>query len=129
MRIRYNHCAPQFIVQNVTDAIEFYSKILGFNVDYLSGSPPEYAVVFRDEVYIHLCNPEAHELNPQSGSVFISVTGIEEIWKQVVSLDVKIIKQLSDEDYGSGVKFKTFIIEDPDQNILRIGEPIKNIDR
>ena len=50
--ISYNHIAPQFSVKNVEDSINFYSQILGFGVDYLSGSQPNYAVVFRDEVYI-----------------------------------------------------------------------------
>jgi catechol 2,3-dioxygenase-like lactoylglutathione lyase family enzyme len=41
--VRFNHCGPQFAVESVTKSIEFYSDVLGFGIDYLSGSPPAYA--------------------------------------------------------------------------------------
>ena len=122
--ICYNHNAPQFAVINVTDSINFYSEILGFKVDYLSGSPPNYAVVFRDEVYIHLCLKETQNYNIGPGSVFIVVNGIEKIWEKIQNNHVEIISPLANKDYGSGVKFRVFTIYDLDKNVLRIGEKI-----
>ena len=122
--ISYNHIVPQFVVKNVEDSINFYSQIFGFKVDYLSGSPPNYVVVFRDEVYIHLCLKETQNFYIGPGSVFIVVNGIEKIWENVQNNHVEIISPLANQDYGSDVKFRLFTIYDLDKNVLRIGEKI-----
>jgi predicted enzyme related to lactoylglutathione lyase len=122
--ISYNHIAPQFVVKNVEDSINFYSQILGFKVDYLSGSPPNYAVVFRNEVYIHLCVKEQQDYTVGPGSVFMVVNGIEKIWENIQNSNIEIISPLADQDYSSNAKFKVFTIYDLDKNVLRIGEKI-----
>ncbi len=126
-KIRFNHCAPQFIVKDVTRSVEFYKNYLGFGIDYLSGSPPGYAVVYRDDVYIHLCLQEAHDFNLGTGCVFIAIKGIDKIWDKVQNTDAEVIDPLAEKDYGQGVHFKIFTIRDPDKNILRIGEKICKI--
>lgn len=65
----FTHCAPELPVGDVGASITFYAEVLGFEVDYKSGEPPSYAVVVRDEVYIHLCSP--HSLR-HPGSVLLS---------------------------------------------------------
>lgn len=123
--IRYNHIAPQFIVKDIAKSVEFYSELLGFGVDYLSGSPPNYAVVFRDEVYIHLCIEKASGYKIGPGGAFIVVNGVDEIWKNIQNKNIEIISPLANQDYGVNVHFKVFTIYDLDQNVLRIGEKIK----
>jgi hypothetical protein len=120
--IRFNHAGIQFAVKNVAASLEYYKKVLGFEADYLSGDPVEYAVVFRDEVYIHLCSKELHIfIGPGCG--FFSVSGIELLWKHVQSCEIDVVQPLQENDYGQGVKFKDFTIIDPDKNVLRIGQP------
>ena len=122
---RYNHSAPQFVVKNVSKSIEFYTKALDFEIDYLSGSPPSYAAVSRDEVYIHLCHQSVLDYILGPGCIFVSVTGVNEIWQNIQDKDIEIISPISNQDFGSGVHFRIFIIYDPDKNVLRIGEKIQ----
>jgi predicted enzyme related to lactoylglutathione lyase len=112
------------VVQDISRSLDFYKNVLGFGVDYLSGSPPAYAVVYRDEVYIHLCLPAAQNSNPGTSAVFIAVNGVEELWNRVKNEGIEIIDQLAEKDYGQKVCFRVFTIKDPDKNILRIGEKI-----
>ena len=124
-RIRFNHCGPQFVVKDVTRAVSFYKDVLDFKTDYLSGSPPSYAVVFRDNVYIHLCHRETQDFKLGPGCAFIAISGVDGLWKKVNNSGVKILDQLDNQDYGIGVHFRLFSIKEIDQNVLRIGEPIK----
>ena len=124
--VRFNHVGPQFAVDDVQQAVGFYAAALGFKLDYLDGEPPHYAVVFRDEVYIHLSLSNDPGFNPGCGRAFIAVSGVEYLWEQVRSVaEESICESLEDRDYGHGVRFKGFAIRDPDGNILRIAEPLK----
>jgi NADH/NAD ratio-sensing transcriptional regulator Rex len=124
--IRYNHSAPQFLVQDVSKSVEFYTKILDFGIDYLSGSPLNYAVVVRNEVYIHLCHHSVLEYIIGPGCAFISVSGVDDIWENIQDKNVQIISPISNQDFGSGVHFRIFSIFDLDKNVLRIGEKIQS---
>jgi hypothetical protein len=97
---------------------------LGFGIDYLSGSPPDYAVVFRDKVYIHLCHQKVVDYNLGQGAVFVVVSSVEKIWQEVQSFGSEVIDPIADQDYRQGVRFKVFTIKDLDENILRIGEKL-----
>ncbi|MCP4903135.1 MAG: hypothetical protein GY906_39745 [bacterium] len=124
--LRFNHVGPQFKVKDVADAVAFYSTALGFEVDYFSGDPPSYAVVFRDEVYVHLCSGDDWAKGLGPSAAFIAVKGIAELWEHVEEFaDIEMIYPLDDRDYGDEVRFSDFAIADLDGNILRIGEPIK----
>lgn len=124
-KIKFNHCGSQFVVKNVTRAVRFYRNVLGFKTDYLSGSPPSYAVVFRDDVYIHLCHQETQSFSLGTGCAFIEISGVDALWEIVQNTDAEILDPLDNQDYGIGVHFRLFTVKDIDQNVLRIGEPIK----
>lgn len=124
--IRFDHAGPQFQVESVAASVEFYRSVLGFDVDHSSGSPPSYAVVVRDNVYIHLCEigPRNTEIGP--GCVYVMITGVERLWSQIQAFAVDVIEPLKENDYGKGVRVTDFSIRDPDRNILRIGELINS---
>jgi predicted enzyme related to lactoylglutathione lyase len=123
--VRFNHMGPQFAVEDVGTAVGFYAAVLGFGLDYLDGEPPDYAVVFRDEVYIHLSHPEPPAFIPGGGRAFVAVSGVDEVWERARSeAPNSIVQPLEDLDYGQQVRFKVFAISDPAGNTLRIGEPL-----
>ena len=124
-RARFNHIGPQFSVDGVSKSVGFYAAVLGFGLDYLDGDPPHYAVVFRDEVYIHLSDPGSHGVQPGAGRAFVTVSGVDAIWERARSeAPEAIVQPLEDLDYGHEIRFKVFAIADPSGNTLRIGEPL-----
>jgi len=120
--IHFDHVGPHFLVADVSAAAEFYSTSLGFEVDYVDGSPPHYAVVCRDEVYLHLSlqGPKGFPEGP--GCAFVAVTEVELLWARISSTATEVVEPLADRDYDQGVRFRVFTIRDPDRNVLRIGE-------
>jgi len=123
--VRFNHIGPQFSVEDVERAVGFYATVLGFSLDYLDGEPAHYAVVFRDEVYIHLSNPEPPKFEFGAGRAFVSVSGVDAVWERARSeAPDSIVQPLEALDYGHEVRFKVFSLADPAGNTLRIGEPL-----
>lgn len=124
--VRFNHVGPQFAVEDVEGAVGFYATALGFEVDYLDGEPPRYAVVFSDEVYIHLSLPQPPDFMPGGGRAFVAVSGVKEIWDRVRSAAPdSIIQPLQDLEYGDHVRFRVFALSDSAGNMIRIGEPLR----
>ena len=119
--IQFQHAGLQFPVKDVASSIEFYQSVLGFKIDYEDGDPLSYAVVFRDEVYIHLCQGDKQLFEIGPGCGFINVTGIDQLWSHVQVCKVTIIQPLAIRDFGHGVVFRLFTMKDPDGNVLRIG--------
>ena len=121
----FNHAGPHFAVRDVTGGVAFYANVLEFDVDYLDGDPPRYAVVFRDDVYVHLSMPDSPDFIPGAGRAFISVSYVESVSRRAVSVSPgSVVQALEDRDFGQGVRFRVFSIADPDGNTLRIGEPL-----
>jgi catechol 2,3-dioxygenase-like lactoylglutathione lyase family enzyme len=125
-RPRFNHIGPQFAVRDVSRAASFYRNVLGFGLDYLDGDPVRYAVVFRDEVYIHLSLSDHTGFQPGGGRAFVAVSAVEPVWERAVSkARDSVCESLANRDYGHGVRFRGFAIKDPDGNVLRIAEPLR----
>ena len=118
--MQFTHVGPQFVVRDVNASIDFYKNVLGFKVDYKNGSPVAYAVVYRDEVYIHLCLQETQKFKIGPGCCFICVSNVDKLWDKVQSSRVEIIQSLK--KYGNEVLIKGFTINDLDKNVLRIGQ-------
>ena len=123
--VRFNHIGPQFAVDDVSKSVGFYAAALGFGLDFLDGDPPHYAVVFRDEVYIHLSDSGPQSDLAGAGRAFVAVSGVDAIWERARSeAPQAIVQPLEGLDYGHEVRFKVFAIADPSGNTLRIGEPL-----
>jgi catechol 2,3-dioxygenase-like lactoylglutathione lyase family enzyme len=120
--IRFNHVAPHFYASDIARARAFYEAVLGFSLHYSDGEPPHYVVMCRDDVYIHLSHPGPHGAPQHPGASFIAVAGVESLWAQVETARDCVVAALTDTDYGGGVRFKVFVVRDPDGNLLRIGE-------
>lgn len=121
--IRFNHIAPHFYASDLGRTRRFYESVLGFTLDYVHGEPPHYLVMCHDEVYVHLSQvgPNGAALHP--GAAFVAVAGVDALWARVRDRRDCVLADLTDSDYGSGVRFRVFTLRDPDGNLLRIGEP------
>lgn len=122
---RFNHAALQFSVDDVPAAVAFYLEVLDFRLDFQDGDPPVYAVVCRDEVYIHLTRPGHPAFTGGPGSAFIAVSGLGPLRERVqAAAPASVRAPLTVQDYGQGIRFRVLVLADPAGNLLRIGEPL-----
>jgi uncharacterized glyoxalase superfamily protein PhnB len=114
--------SPQFLVDDLPIAIEYYRDRLGFAPDFVYDS--FYASVSRDGFSIHLkCAPKTvsdrtHRKQNEHLDVHIGVRGIEALFEELASKGARIIRPLEERPWAS----KDFYVEDPDGYILCFSE-------
>jgi len=109
--------SPQLIVSHLNLSVEFYTKQLGFDVDFRYED--FYAGVIKDGFSIHLKigKPFAKEReskkNNEDLDIVFSVEDIEVLYQELSDKPVTIIQALRQMPYG-----KEFYIADPDGYII-----------
>jgi len=109
--------SPQFLIADIEHSIEFYTKKLGFDVEFRYED--FYAGVIRDSYSIHLKTGkpsiEERKSNRENDDLDIvfSVEGVEDLYEKLLNKSVEIIQPLCDRPYG-----REFYIADPDGYIL-----------
>jgi predicted enzyme related to lactoylglutathione lyase len=109
--------SPQFLVTDIEHSIEFYTKKLGFSLEFFYED--FYAGIIKDGCSIHLKTgkPSIEERNNKRENndldIVFSVDGVEDLYEEIVNKSVEIIQPLCDRPYG-----REFYIADPDGYIL-----------
>ena len=109
--------SPQLLVADLDRSIEFYTKKLGFDVEFRYED--FYAGIIKDGFSIHLKsgNPSAEERKNKRQNedldIVFSVEGVEDLYSEFLNRAVEMVQQLCDRPYG-----KEFYIADPDGYIL-----------
>lgn len=112
--------APQFLVDDLPRALEFYEAQLGFAVDFVYEG--FYASVSRGDAVIHLkCSPKieadrAHRKAHQHLDAHVDVSGLRELYDEFGARQVPILRALEERPWGWD-----FYVEDPDGYILAFG--------
>ena len=104
--------SPQLLVAHIEHSIEFYTKELGFSLEFRYED--FYAGIVRDGHSIHLkCGiPRGNDgKNKEDLEITFSVDGSERLYEEVLSKSIKIVQPLRDMPYG-----REFYIADPDGN-------------
>lgn len=127
MPVTLESLSPNLIADNVNASVDFYTKHLGFK---LVASVPEtgefgWAMVQRDSVTIMFQSLKSIEEDVpglglkkgSSGTFFIKMKGVDEIYKSVKG-KVKIPMDMRTTFYG----MKEFIVEDPDGYYMMFAE-------
>ncbi|HEY6805640.1 MAG TPA: VOC family protein [Pyrinomonadaceae bacterium] len=115
---------PQFLVDDLPAAINYYRDCLGFETDFVYGS--FYASVGRDGFSIHLkCAPKtvadrAYRKENEHLDVYIGVQGIESLFNELQTKQARITRALADQPWNC----RDFYIEDVDGYILCFSEQI-----
>ena len=123
IRSRIKKVSPQFLVTDIDRSIEFYTKKLGFDIDFRYQD--FYAGVIKDGYSIHLKTgkPSIEERKSkrknQDLDVVFSVDGIEDLYKELLNKFVECIQPLRNMPYG-----KEFYIADPDGYIISFLEEV-----
>ncbi len=109
--------SPLLLVSDLKHSIEFYTKKLGFDVDFLYED--FYAGIIKDGYSIHLKINETFIKNRENSrskediDITFSIDDIEELYEDLLNRSVDITQLLRTMPYG-----KEFYVADPDQNII-----------
>ena len=109
--------SPQFLVTDLDRAITFYTKKLGFELDFRYEN--FYAGILRDGCSIHLKTgrPSIEALKSKRENndldIIFSVDNVEELYELFLKEAIDIVQPLCDRPYG-----REFYITDPDGYIF-----------
>ena len=111
---------PILLVRNVEASAAFFREKLGFQIDFLHGSPPFYGAVSRDGVCLHLrfvhqpffAEAAIHEKSLLAAS--IQVTNVQALFEEFKTRGVEFAQKLKKQAWG-GIDF---IVRDPDGNSI-----------
>ena len=122
----------QWIVKDVKRSIEFYSKQLGFTIDFV-GDGPKFSILSRGNFSVLLrqlhhdghIRPNRipftetgwHTTGREAWDAYIWVEDADQLFEEFKSKDVSIIKPIENTEYGT----RDFEIEDIDGYILCFG--------
>src|SRR5262245_42643293 len=117
MHSKIRKMSPQLLVTDIERAIEFYTKNLGFNVDFLYED--FYAGIIKDGFSIHLKmdKPSIDQKQNKRASehldIIFSVEQIENLYEEISGKSVEVIQILRTMPYG-----REFYIADPDGHTI-----------
>jgi len=111
--------ATTFHVSDLALSLRYFTEILGFTQSFCFG---DYAGVEYEKIRIHLSGPKStNKKAVGQGSIYIFCDGVDAYHIEVKSKGAKIQEDPKDHVYG----MRDFIIEDPDGNLIGIGQETK----
>ena len=119
---KINGIAPQFLVDDLNEAIAYYRDALGFNVDFVYESV--YAGVSRDGASIHLkqapktVSDRSHRKKNDHLDAYIDVSNVDELFADLTSRNARVTKGLENQPW----QCRDFWVEDIDGYILCFSE-------
>ena len=118
----------QLFVADIKKSCDFYTKKLGFAVEFIYGDPPYYGQVVRDNARLNLrlvCEPvfiadvrkREHLL---SASITVATSNeIKQLFLSYQAAGVSLDQALKKEPWGA----RTFVVSDPDENLILFAGP------
>jgi catechol 2,3-dioxygenase-like lactoylglutathione lyase family enzyme len=120
--------AAHLYVRDLKASTEFFTTKLGFTVDFIYGDPPFYGQVSRDNARLALRSMDepffASDIREREGLLSASITlasanEIKQLFLAYEAADVPLHQALRKEPWGA----KTFIVRDPDGNLILFAGP------
>jgi uncharacterized glyoxalase superfamily protein PhnB len=108
--------SPIFQVANLQRSIDYYTRVMGFELGWTWGEPPDRASLCRDSVEITV----EVEPAPVPAMVYIQVKGIDEYFSRITAAGAIVKVPLADRHYG----MRDCRIHDPDGNAINLGEAL-----
>ena len=109
--------SPQFLVTDIDRSIEFYTKKLGFDLDFRYED--FYSGLIKDGYSIHLklgkpsIEERVNRRNNEHRDIIFSVESIEDLYEEILNKSAEVIQPLRDMPYG-----REFYVADPDGYII-----------
>ena len=114
---------PQLFVSDIAASCDFFTRKLGFTVEFVYGEPPFYAQVKRGGAQIalrHVDRPVMDKIAVAMNAdidmlaTSISVDDVSALYAEYQAAGVAFHQGLRTEEWGA----RTFIVRDPDGNLL-----------
>ena len=116
---KFKNMNPQLLVTDLSRSVEFYSKMLGFQVSFCYED--FYCGITKDNHSIHLkqvhATISAANKDGENLDLLFSVEEIERLYKDLKAGEATIIQPLRTMPYG-----REFYIADPDKHIIAFVE-------
>ncbi len=109
---------PVLATRNLDAALSFYCELLGFQLGWKWGDPPDIASVCYDQVEFNLAVRQEESL--QTSTVYIVVEKIDLLYQTWMSAGLEVTTPIADQEYG----MRDFEFEDLDGNRICVGEAI-----
>jgi len=120
--------AAHLYVRDLKTSTDFFTTKLGFSVDFVYGDPPFYGQVSRDNARLALRYMDepffAEDIRQREGLLSASITlasagEIKQLFLAYQAVGVPLAQPLRNEPWGA----KTFILKDPDGNLILFAGP------
>lgn len=118
--------SPQFVVRDVAKTAAWYQDVLGFRTLGQWGEPPEYAIVARDDVRVHLGraaegarirkNRDAAEI----WDAYVECRGMDALHDAFRGRGATIVRGPQNAEYD----MRELVVRTPDGHDLCFGEPV-----
>ncbi len=119
---KLKYVRPVMWTENIPESIEFYTQILGFNLDEYS-EEWNWASLSKDEVGIMFAKPNRHEDFGRigfSGSFYFNADDVDGLWEQLKD-KVKVCYEPENFDWG----MREFAIYDNNGYLLQFGQNLE----
>jgi catechol 2,3-dioxygenase-like lactoylglutathione lyase family enzyme len=125
-----NATAAQLFISDITASCDFFTQKLGFSLVFVYGEPPFYAQVRRDNGRLNLRHVDAPVIDSglrdreellSADMTVATEAQIKRLFLEFQEAGVVFFQMLREEPWGA----KTFIVKDPDGNLLLFAGPAK----
>ena len=115
--VKLGSATPIFRVPDLSQALEWYQSVLGFQIAWTWGEPADHASVCCDSAEINLVVEPGGQLT--ISRVYFETQGVDAYHDRVSRAGGQVTVSLGDRSYG----MRDFRIVDPAGNELSFGEP------
>ena len=102
-------------------SVDYYRNALGFRIEFTHGEPVAYAGIERDNVVLHLQAARDSKRKAGQSAIYVFVTDVDALHKELRSRRAKIANEPQDYPYG----MRDFDVQDLDGNSLCFGMELK----
>jgi uncharacterized glyoxalase superfamily protein PhnB len=122
---------PVFLVDDVVQTVEYYRDVIGFEVDFLYGTPPTYASVSRDDAIINftLSDPPGRRNSVSKAGVgngvdaYMVVSDVDEVYEELKEHGANVVVPIASQEYG----MREFHIQDLNNYRIAIAEETDDV--
>lgn len=116
----FESVAPLLSVDELKNALDWYQRVLGFQIAWTWSEPAYLASVCRERVELNL--GERGKAGPPGASrVYIRLQGVDAYFERVSKAGAEIATPIADRPYG----LRDFCVRDPSGNQLDFGQPLE----